>query len=132
MSDAPAFEATKDELLEILKRQLVKAEKWDADNLAQHAKDTKEAVKVFRTKLREAMKWDWDEIKAHGHKAGLEHNYRTSEVPTCPNQMATQIKWAIKSLENDSRKRIRLSGGGQNGRMHYLATWDPTIKDEAC
>lgn len=86
------------------------------------------------------MKWDWDEIKAHHHKAGLSggsYNYRTErreecEIPQCPNQMATQIKWAIKSLENDSRKRIRLTAGGQNGRMHYLATWDPTIKDEAC
>ena len=123
MSTSLTINMSREHVLERLRANLALAEQLDAEALKAHRKGEAEALKTIKAAMREALKWDWPTMKAKTSTRYYGERSVTVTLPTgmlppqCPLLEAPKFANAIRLLEIDARKTLKLSVNSDFGRL---------------
>lgn len=116
--------ATKPQLKKMLEDQLVKAQAYDAQILAQHQAEIEKAWVTLKEKMQDALQtWSAQDAEKKYFRIDLDHR-----PLGCPRSMAVQYERALRDLSMDAREKFRISDSNE---YHHLLSWDPDAKSEA-
>jgi len=123
---------SREQVIARLRENHALAVKIDEEAAREHRKREVEALKAIKVAMREALKWDWPTMKAKSSQNYYGDNEVSVRVPSkvrhpqCPLLIAPQFADAIRLLEVDSRKTMRLSVTSDFGR---LVAWKPPAEE---
>lgn len=148
------FSFSKEKLLAALEARRAWAIALDKKQAAEHTAAEKKALLQFRANVKGEAKRVQQEIKQKC-KAALAANYKEAKDasnyrgrfsgsvsnmhldrgivwPQCPKSTVQKLDQVIAWITTDGRKRYKFGPNGEMRDVHYLLTYDETLKPDVC
>lgn len=122
----------RDELIESLEARRSWAERLDAKQKLEHHKAERAYLASFRAACREAAKWDYQTAKLNRFEVFRDHWGSRQHQPSCPSSVVASLDRYLNQIRASRQKSFLVSESGNWSPVHYLLTYDETIKSEMC